>query len=93
MSSSKTPPGEVFIEGRMEGVLSLRKSSMIQTRSNPSIRKFYIRGEGVRRSIEWLILRLIKAGARVSYNARKWHVHVSTAFPLAHHYQEVFDSG
>ena len=56
-------------------------------------RKFYIRGEGVRRSIEWLILRLIKVGARVSYHAKKWHVHVSTAFPLGHHYQEVFDSG
>ena len=57
------------------------------------LRKFYIRGEGVRRSIEWLILRLIKVGARVSYHAKKWHVHVATAFPLAHHYQEVFDSG
>jgi len=57
------------------------------------LRKFYIRGEGVRRSIEWLILRLIKVGARVYYHAKKWHVHLATAFPLAHHYQEVFDSG
>jgi len=57
------------------------------------LRKFYIRGEGVRRSIDWLILRLIKVGARVSYHARNWHVHVSTAFPLVHHYREVFDSG
>ncbi len=57
------------------------------------LRKFYIRGEGVRRSIEWMILRLIKVGARVSYHARKWRVHVATAFPLAHHYQEVFGSG
>ena len=57
------------------------------------LRKFYIRGEGVRRSIEWLIRRLIKGGARVSYHARLWHVHISSAFPLAHHYREVFDSG
>jgi len=57
------------------------------------LRKFYIRGEGVRRSIVWLILRLIKVGARVSNHAKKWHVHVSTPFPLAHPYQDVFDSG
>jgi hypothetical protein len=54
--------------------------------------KFYIRGEGVRQSIEWLIPRLIKVGARVSCHARKWHVHVSTAFPLAAHYRAVFNS-
>jgi len=57
------------------------------------LRKFYIRGEGVSRSIEWLILRLIKVGARVSYHAKKWHVHVATAFSLTHHYQEVLGSG
>jgi len=49
--------------------------------------------ETLQRSIEWLILRLIKVGARVSDHARKWHVHISTAFPLAAHYREVFDSG
>ena len=47
------------------------------------LRQFYVMGEGVRRSVEWLIRRLIKAGARVSYHARKWHVHVASAFPLA----------
>ena len=57
------------------------------------LRQFYLWGEEVRRSIEWLILRLIKVGARVSYHARHWHVHVSTAFVLGHHYLEVFDSG
>ena len=50
-------------------------------------------GEGVRRSIEWLIKRLIKVGARVSYHAKKWHVHVASAFPLAHYYRAVFDYG
>jgi hypothetical protein len=58
-----------------------------------TLRKFYIRGEGVRRSIEWLILWLITVGARVSYHARHWYVHVSLAFPLAGHHQEAFDSG
>jgi hypothetical protein len=57
------------------------------------LRESHVRGEGVRRSIEWLIRRLMKVGATVSYHARRWHVHVSSALPLDHHYQEVFDSG
>jgi len=57
------------------------------------LRKFHVRGEGVRRSIEWLIRRLIKVGATVSYHARRWHVHVSSAFPLDHHFRAVFDAG
>jgi len=44
------------------------------------IRQFY-GGEGVKRSMDWLIKRLIKVGARVSYHARRW-----SAFPLARHY-------
>ena len=47
----------------------------------------------VRRSVEWLIRRLIKIGARVSYHAKKWHVHVASAFPLAHYYRAVFGYG
>ena len=57
------------------------------------LRKFYIRGEGVRRCVEWLIRRLIKVGAKVSYHARRWQVQVSSAFPLRHHYLAVIDSG
>ena len=57
------------------------------------LRKFYIRGEGVRRSVEWLIRRLIKVGAKFSYHARRWQVQVSSAFPLRHHYLAVIDSG
>ena len=57
------------------------------------LRRFYVMGEGVRRSGEWLIKRLIKGGARVSYHARRWHVHVASAFPLAHYYRAVFDYG
>ena len=57
------------------------------------LRRFYVMGEGVRRSIEWLIKRLIKIGARVSYHAKKWHIHVASAFPLAHYYRAVFGHG
>ncbi len=57
------------------------------------LRRFYVKGEGVRRSIEWLIKRLIKVGARVSYHAKKWHVHVASAFPLAHYYRAVLGYG
>ena len=30
-----------------------------------------------------------KVGARVSYHARRWYVHVASALPLAHHYRAV----
>jgi len=53
------------------------------------IRQFYVWGEEVKRSMEWLIKRLIKVGARVYYHARRWYVHVASAFPLAHHYRSV----
>ncbi|MDP6277568.1 MAG: transposase [Nitrospinota bacterium] len=57
------------------------------------LRRFCVRGEGVRRSVEWLIRRLIKIGARVSFHAGKWHVHVASAFPLAHYCRAVFGYG
>ena len=57
------------------------------------IRQFYVWGEEVRRSIDWLIKRLIKVGARVSYHARRWYVHVASAFPLSHHYRAVLALG
>jgi hypothetical protein len=46
------------------------------------IRRFYLWGEDTRRSIEWIIMRLVKAGARIAYHARRWYVHIATAFPL-----------
>jgi hypothetical protein len=52
--------------------------------------QFYLVGEEVKRSMEWLINRLVKAGARISHHARRWHVHVASAFPLAEHYRAVF---
>jgi hypothetical protein len=57
------------------------------------IRQFYVWGEEVRRSMDWLIKRVIKVGARVSYHARRWYVHVASAFPLAHHYRAVLAWG
>ena len=45
------------------------------------IRQFYVWGEEVKRSMDWLIKRLIKVGARVSYHARRWCVHIASAFP------------
>jgi len=57
------------------------------------IREFYLCGEEVRRSMEWLIRRLIKVGAKVAYHARQWHVHITSAFPLDLHYRAVFSYG
>jgi hypothetical protein len=57
------------------------------------IRQFYVWGEVVKRSMEWLIKRMIKVGARVSYHARRWYVHIASAFPLAHHYRAVLAWG
>jgi hypothetical protein len=41
-------------------------------------------GQSVRPSIDSIIRRLVKVGARVVYHARKWYVHVASPFPLAH---------
>ena len=57
------------------------------------IRQFYVWGEEVKRSMEWMIERLIRVGARISYHARRWYVHVASAFPLAHHYRAVLAWG
>lgn len=54
------------------------------------IRQFYLMGEEVKRSMEWLIKRLIKVGAKVAYHGRRWYVHVAAAFPLARYYRAVF---
>jgi hypothetical protein len=54
------------------------------------IRRFPVRNENARRSIEWIILRLVKVGARIVYHARYWHVHIASAFALRHHYRAVF---
>ena len=53
------------------------------------VRHFYVWGEEVKRSMEWLIKPLIKVGARVSYHARRWYMHIASAFPLSHHCRTV----
>lgn len=54
------------------------------------LRQFYLLGEEVKRSNEWLIKRFIKVRARVAHHGRKWQVHMAPAFPLARHYRAVF---
>lgn len=54
------------------------------------LRHLYLVGEKVKWSVEWLIKRLIKVGAKVAYHGRRWQVYVASAFPLARHYQAVF---
>jgi hypothetical protein len=53
------------------------------------IRQFSVGGEEVKRSIDWLIKRLIKVGD----HARRWYVHIAAAFTLAHHYRSVLAWG
>jgi hypothetical protein len=57
------------------------------------IRVFYLYGEEVRRSMEWLIRRLIKVGAKIAYHGRRWNVHITSVFPLVHHYRAVLGYG
>jgi len=54
---------------------------------------FYIEGEDIKRSIEWIIRRVVKVESRISHHSRYWWVHVASAFPLRHHYQAVLGYG
>jgi len=47
-------------------------------------------GEKVKPSIDSIIRRLVKVGARVVYHARRWRVHVASAFPLGRYYGILF---
>ncbi len=47
-------------------------------------------GENVKPSIESIIRRLVKVGARVVYHARRWYVHIASAFSLARYYRILF---
>jgi hypothetical protein len=57
------------------------------------VREFHLKGENVKRSIEWIVRRIIKAASRISYHGRRWWVHVASSFPLAHHYRAAFGTG
>jgi len=55
---------------------------------------FYLMGGEVKRSMEWLIRRLIKVGAKGAYHGNGWQVHVASSrvprgIPLAGHYRTV----
>ncbi len=47
-------------------------------------------GERVKPSLDSIIRRLVKVGARVVYHARRWYVHLASAFSLARHYRILF---
>ncbi len=55
--------------------------------------EFHLKGEDVKRSIEWLICRIIKAISLISYHGRRWWVHFASSFHLTHHYREVLGTG
>jgi hypothetical protein len=74
---------------RFEANQALLKMGVLAYNLLHIIRQFYVWGEEVKRSMDWLIKRLIKVGARISYHARRWYVHVASAFPLTHHYRAV----
>jgi hypothetical protein len=47
-------------------------------------------GGRVKPFIDSIIRRLVKVGARVVYHARKWYVHIASAFSLARYYRILF---
>jgi len=55
--------------------------------------KFRIRAVLVTNAPACLTDLLFKMGAKVSYQARRWYVHIASAFPLAHHYRAVLAWG
>lgn len=57
------------------------------------IRQFPVWGEKGKWSVERLIKRLIRVGARVFSHARRWQVQVASALPLAHHERAVLARG
>jgi hypothetical protein len=54
------------------------------------IRRHHMKGEIVRRSLERMTRRLFKVATKVSYHARRLHIHVPDSCPLAHHDRALF---
>jgi hypothetical protein len=46
--------------------------------------------QSVKPSIDSIIRRLVKIGAKVVYHAQRWYVHVASAFPFARYYRILF---
>jgi hypothetical protein len=57
------------------------------------VREFYMVGEEVKRTIEWIIRRMVKVASRVSYHSRYWWVHVASAILMNHHYRSALGHG
>jgi len=57
------------------------------------IREFHLKREDVKRSIEWIKRRIIKAASRNSHHGQRWRVHVASSSPLAYQYQKVLGTG
>jgi hypothetical protein len=56
-------------------------------------REFHLQSEDVKRSMEWLIRRIIEIASRIAYSGRYWWVQVASSFPLTHHYRAVLGTG
>jgi hypothetical protein len=54
------------------------------------LRQFYVMGEEAKRSMESLIKRLSKVGAKVASHGRRWYMHVASVFPLTQYYRSAF---
>ena len=84
-----------FCHGRE--LITALKISPIQTifafSHSPSISLSHGKLRAPSLALDWQIKRLIEVEARVSYHARRWYVHVASAFPLAHHYRAVLAWG
>ena len=70
-----------------------REAEKETTIDGHTLREFYLEGEEVKRSIEWLIRRIVKVASRVSHHGRYWWVYVASAFPFRHHFQAVLGHG
>ena len=57
------------------------------------VRGFHLKGEDLKRSIEWIVRRIIKAASRIFCHGRRWWVHVVSSFPLALHYRAALNKG
>ncbi|MGA2224709.1 MAG: hypothetical protein ABSH41_09735 [Syntrophobacteraceae bacterium] len=52
--------------------------------------RYGVLGENVKPSTESIKRRFVKAGARVVYHARRWYVHIASAFPSGRYYGILF---
>jgi hypothetical protein len=74
---------------RFEANQARLKMGVLAYKILPMIKQFSAWGEEVKRSVEWLMKRLIKVGARSSYHAQRRYVPVAAAFPLTSPYRAV----